>query len=225
MQTMAEAQAHDQAAPPSARATAGKFLAARLGSLFAILPLGVWTVNHLWNNLAAYDSPRAWQESVTGHSSEASRFITALVVLAPLAWHTIWGIGRMFRSRPKVASTYFSNVRYIVQRLSAVGLLFFLGAHLWLAWAEPRFVLGRAEPFREIAGEMHHHLPTLVVYLLGTLAVAYHLANGLWSFAMGWGITVGKSALDWMERVSMAAFVLFLALGWGAVYALYRAVD
>jgi len=38
---------------------AGKFLASRLGSLFSILPLGVWTVHHVWNNLAAFDGPQA----------------------------------------------------------------------------------------------------------------------------------------------------------------------
>ena len=225
MQTMAEAQSTERPAPPPARTVAGRFLASRLGSLFAILPLGVWTTHHLWNNLAAFDSPAAWQDAVTGTRTEstASHAITAIVVLGPLLWHTVWGMMRMFRSRPKVNEGHFSNLRYIVQRLSAVGLLLFLGAHLYLAWIQPRFLLGRAEPFSEIAREMHHHLPTLAVYLLGVLAIAYHLANGLWSFSMGWGITVGKTALDWMERLAMAAFVIVLALGWAGVYALYQA--
>lgn len=223
MQTMADAQVHDRPAPPAARTVAGRFLASRLGSLFAILPLGVWSVHHVWNNLAAFDSAGAWQEAVTGHSSEASRIVTAAVVLLPLLWHTVWGIGRMFRSRPKVTVGLFSNLRYIFQRLSAIGLLLFIGAHLYLAWIQPRFIVGRAEPFSEISREMHHHLPTLAVYLLGTLGIAYHLANGLWSFAMGWGIAVGKTALDWMERISFAMFFVLLALGWSAVYALWRA--
>jgi succinate dehydrogenase / fumarate reductase cytochrome b subunit len=223
MQTMAEAPAADRHAPPAARTVAGKFIAGKLGSLFAILPLGVWTVHHVWNNLAAYDGARAWQEAVTGHPSDASQIITAVVVLLPLLWHTVWGAMRITRSKPKVNQGLFSNVRYLFQRLSAVGLLLFLGAHLWLAWAQPRFVEGHAEPFREIAHEMHHHMPTLIVYVLGILGIAYHLANGLWSFAMGWGITVGKTALDWMERISLALFVVLLALGWAAVYGLYRA--
>jgi succinate dehydrogenase / fumarate reductase cytochrome b subunit len=223
MQTMADAPAHDRPAPPTARTVAGKFLASRLGSLFSILPLGVWTVHHVWNNLAAFDGPQAWQETVTGYRSEASRIVIAVVVLLPLLWHTVWGIGRMVKSRPQPGLPFLSNLRYLLQRLSALGLLAFLGAHLWLAWIQPRFVVGRAEPFSEIAREMHHHMPTLVVYVLGVLAVAYHLANGVWSFAMGWGIAVGKTALDWMERLAMAVFVVLLAIGWGAIYALYRA--
>ena len=109
-----------------------------------------------------------------------------------------------------------------MQRLSAIGLLFFLGAHLYLAWFEPRFIHGRPEPFAEISREMHFHGPTLWVYILGVLAIAYHLANGLWSFlSMGWGLTVSKSGIAWMERVSLLLFVALLAIGWAAIYALY----
>jgi succinate dehydrogenase / fumarate reductase cytochrome b subunit len=199
------------------------FLLSRLGSLFSILPLGVWTLFHLWNNLASYSGPRAWQQEVTEHSSEASSLLVSLFVLIPLFWHMIWGIMRMGRSRPELGIGWFSNVRYIVQRLSALGLLGFLGAHLYLAWFSPRFLEHHPESFRDIAAHMHHHLPTTIVYALGILAVAYHLANGLWSFAMGWGLTVSRASQNWMQTVMLILFVIFLAIGWGAEYGLYSA--
>jgi len=205
------------------RDTARSFLLARLGSLFSILPLGVWTLFHLWANLAAFTGARAWQEDVTGHASVASSALVSFFVLMPLLWHMCWGIARMLRSRPTVGDTRFSNIRYIVQRLSAIGLLGFLGAHLYLAWFSPRFLEHQPESFRDIAAHMHHHLPTTIVYALGILAVAYHLANGLWSFAMGWGLTVSRNSQDWMQRVMLVLFVLFLAIGWGAEYGLYHA--
>ena len=212
----------DRSIPADARGIARDFILARLGSLFAFLPLGVWTTVHLWNQLAAYRSPEAWESSVTGHVNGATTALTFTVVLVPLLWHTVWGIGRMFKSRPAIGVKNFSNLRYIVQRLSAVGLLLFLGAHLWLAWFEPRFIEGRPEPFSDIAREMHFNLPTLGVYILGVLAIAYHLANGLWSFlSMGWGLTVSKSGMAWMERVSLLLFFVLLAIGWAAVYGLY----
>ena len=213
----------DPSVAPAARAVARDFLLARLGSLFAILPLGVWTVNHLWNQLAAYNGPVAWQSAVEGHQGAVGATVTFVIVLGPLLWHTLWGISRMVRSRPVVDVSRFSNVRYWVQRLSAVGLILFLGAHLWLAWFHPRFIEGAPEAFIDISHEMHFNGPTLAVYLLGTLAIAYHLANGLWSFSMGWGLTVSKSGLAWMERISMIVFLALLVLGWGAVYALYQA--
>ncbi|SRR5260221_41206 len=210
--------------PADARSIARQFLVARLGSLFAILPLGVWTLNHLWNQLAAYRSPEAWQSAVTRHESPAGAALTFAVVLAPLVWHTCWGIGRMLRTKADVRLTWFSNVRYVIQRLSAIGLLLFLGAHLYLAWFEPRFLKGHPEAFADIAREMRFHAPTLVVYILGVLAIAYHLANGLWSFlSMGWGATASKAGMDWMERLSLLLFFVLLAIGWSAVYGLYAA--
>ncbi|HEX4383215.1 MAG TPA: succinate dehydrogenase [Myxococcales bacterium] len=223
---MAQALTTDQAAvvPPQPRVIARDFILARLGSLFAFAPLGVWTLVHLWHQLAAYESAQAWQTEVEHHGSDAGAFLTFGVVLIPLVWHTVWGIGRMFKSRPAVANRGFSNIRYMVQRLSAIGLLLFLGAHLYLAWFKPRFLEGHPEAFDEIAGEIRNHGPTTVVYVLGILAIAYHLANGLWSFlTMGWGITASKAALSWMEKVSVLFFLVLLVIGWAAVYGLYAA--
>ena len=117
----------------------------------------------------------------------------------------------------------FANLRYALQRLSAIGVLLFLGAHLWLAMLQPRLVDGHAEAFADIAHEMHFHTPTLVVYLLGTLGVSYHLANGLHSFAMGWGLAVSRRSLTRLTRWVGAAFVVLLVMSWGAIYALYSA--
>src|SRR6267142_3892860 len=55
----------DRTVHAATRAAAGKFLLARLGSFFAIAPLGAWTAVHLWSSLAAFDSPRAWQDAVS----------------------------------------------------------------------------------------------------------------------------------------------------------------
>lgn len=209
-------------APADNRTVARSFFLARLGSLLAFLPLGVWTLGHLWNQLAAYSSPQAWEASVTGHVNGATAALTFIVVLVPLVWHTLWGIVRMLRSKPNVKLTWFGNVRYIVQRLSAIGLLFFLGAHLYLAWFEPRFIYKHPETFEGLAREMHYHFPTLAVYVLGVLAIAYHLANGLWSFlSMGWGLTVSKSGIAWMERMALLLFLVLLIIGWAAIYGLY----
>ena len=51
---------------------------------------------------------------------------------------------------------------------------------------------------------MHHHVPTLVVYVLGVLGIAYHLANGLQTFAMGWGIVTSRRALKKLDVVVIA---------------------
>ena len=68
---------------------------------------------------------------------------------------------------------------------------------------------------------MAHHTPTLVVYILGILAVSYHLANGVPTFAMG--VVASAGALKRLDWVVYLAFILLLAMGWGSVFALWRA--
>ena len=200
------------------------FFRTRLGSLLAVLPLGVWTTWHLWANLAAFQGADAWQKSVTEYSHPLAQLFTALIALLPIVLHTIWGLSRMFVARPNnVRYGFYANFKYALQRLSAIGLLGFLGAHIWLAMLHPRITEGHAETFADISHEMHHHGPTLVVYLLGTLGVSYHLANGLQTFAMGWGLVGSQKALRKFEGVVIALFLVLLTMGWSAIYALWSA--
>jgi succinate dehydrogenase / fumarate reductase cytochrome b subunit len=202
----------------------GAFVRARLGSLLAVAPLGLWTVVHLWNNLAAFRGAEAWEHAVTEYPHPVAQLVTGIVVLVPLVLHTAWGIGRLATSRPNTLRyRYYANLKYLLQRLAAMGVLLFIGAHLWLALIQPRVRQGHAETFADIAHEMHFHRPTLVVYVLGTLGVAYHLANGVQTFAMGWGIVSSQAALRKLERWVLLLFVVFLGMAWSAIYALFAA--
>ncbi|MFT3769472.1 MAG: hypothetical protein QM820_28880 [Minicystis sp.] len=200
------------------------YVRSKLASLLAIAPLGIWTVLHVWDNLAAFRGAEAWQAQVTNHGHPAALWVTSVVVLLPLVLHTVWGIGRLFTSRPNNARyPYFGNLKYLLQRLSAVGVLLFVGAHLWLAFLRPRLVQGHAELFSDIAAEMRHHPPTLIVYLLGTLGVAYHLGNGIAGFAWNWGLAPSRKAVLRYERLGIAIFIILLAMSWGAIFGLWQA--
>src|SRR4026208_2412756 len=91
-------------ASPARQLDAG-FVRSRMGSLLAALPLGLWTVNHLWNNLSAFKGAAAWQADVTEYAHPAAFFVSSVVALLPLALHTIWGIARLTMVRP-------NNLRY-----------------------------------------------------------------------------------------------------------------
>jgi succinate dehydrogenase / fumarate reductase cytochrome b subunit len=191
--------------------------------MLAVLPLGVWTIAHVWNNLAAFSGAEAWERSVTTYEHPLAQLVTGVVVLVPLVLHVAWGVGRLLTSRPNnLRYATFANLKYVLQRLSAVGVLLFIGAHLWLAMLRPRFVVGHPEPFGDIAHEMRTHTPTLVVYLLGTLGTAYHLGNGLGTFAMSWGIVTSKRGVRHANVVAWLTFLGFLFMAWAVIYALYR---
>ncbi len=208
-------------AGPRARAS---FFRARLASALGVLPLGVWTVVHLWHNLSAYQGAEAWQSAVTEYPHPFAEALTGVVVLLPIAIHGVWGIGRLATSRPNNARYgFYANLKYLLQRLSAIGVVLFLGAHVWRALIHPRLVEGHAEAFADIAQEMHFNVPTLIVYVLGTLGVSYHLANGTQSFCMGWGIVTSQRGLRRLEGATLTFFVLLLLMSWGAIYALWAA--
>ncbi|HZU82656.1 MAG TPA: hypothetical protein VE987_07060 [Polyangiaceae bacterium] len=212
------------ASPPSPAVARSAFIQSRLASGLAILPLAVWTFVHLWHNLAAFDGPDAWQNAVTEYPNPFAEAITGVVVLLPMAIHTVWGLGRLASSRPNnLRYRFYANFKYLLQRVAAAGVLLFLGAHLWLAMLRPRLVDRHAELFADIAHEMHFHLPTLVVYVLGTLGTSYHLANGAQTACMAWGIVSTQRALRRLEWIAALLFVLLLAMSWGALYALWAA--
>jgi succinate dehydrogenase / fumarate reductase, cytochrome b subunit len=206
------------------RQARSSFFRARLASALGVLPLGVWTVGHLWRNLSAFQGADEWQSAVTEYPHPFAQALTAILVLLPIAIHGIWGIGRLATSRPNnLRYGSYANLKYLLQRLSAIGLLLFLGAHLWRALLHPRLVEGHAEAFADVVQEIHFNTPTLVVYVLGTLAVSYHLADGAQTFCMGWGIVTSQRGLRRLEGAALTLFIVLLMMSWAAVYALCAA--
>jgi succinate dehydrogenase / fumarate reductase cytochrome b subunit len=203
--------------------TRALFLNNKLATILAIAPLGVWTFCHLWANLTAFRGAEDWQRAVTEHQHPVAAVVTSIIVLLPLLIHTAWGITRIFFMAPNNARYgFFGNLKYLLQRLSALGVLLFLGAHIFLAFIQPHITLQHAEPFIDLAREMRTPA-TLAVYLLGTLAVCYHLSNGLATAAMSLGLTTERRALRRMETFSIFIFAVMLAMAWGSIYALYTA--
>lgn len=181
-------------------------------------------VNHLVENQLAWTSAAAWQSEVTGGSSLIAELAISTFVILPLVLHTIWGLIRMKRTRPNLMRWFtMENLRFVVQRLSAIGVLLFIPAHLFLARIQPAIEQpGGHIPLSEFSEHMNT-LPTLLVYLLGVLGVTFHLANGLWGFAVHMGWYAGADAQRRLRNVSIALFVVLLALGWSAIFAVRAA--
>ncbi len=208
---------------PAAPAVMGRaHLRAAIGSFVGLVPLGIWTTVHLWNNLAAFGGARQWERSVTFHQNPLTDYAGFWALAIFIVWHAFWGIRRTKRGQPN-GYPYLGNARWWLQRITAIGLLLFLGAHIWLAKLHPRLVTQQAESFNDLAAHMAHHAPTLIVYLLGIAAIAYHLGNGLWNFAFGFGIVTSQRGMKCATWVTGLVVVALLAVGWLAVFALWHA--
>jgi succinate dehydrogenase / fumarate reductase cytochrome b subunit len=57
------------------------------------------------------------------------------------------------------------------------------------------------------------------VYLVGITATVWHLANGVWLFAVDWGIVIGERAQRLTGYACIAFGVLLLAVGINAEFA------
>jgi hypothetical protein len=58
---------------------------------------------------------------------------------------------------------------------------------------------------------------TAIVYILGILGVVYHLANGLTTFGISWGITTGAKSIKRAEILALVFGLLLLALGYATI--------
>jgi len=63
-----------------------------------------------------------------------------------------------------------------------------------------------------------------ILYLIGVLSAAFHFANGLWSFMVSWGITVGPRAQRVSSYICMTLFVIVSVLFTWSLFA-FRDVE
>jgi succinate dehydrogenase / fumarate reductase cytochrome b subunit len=59
----------------------------------------------------------------------------------------------------------------------------------------------------------------LAFYLIGVISTVFHFANGLWSFAVSWGITVTPRSQVISTYVTLAIFVALSFVGVRAILA------
>ena len=223
---MSEALAH--ANPETVGARWAFVQTSRLGARRPVRSLGLDRDAPLEQPGGVSTVPRHGRAQSRRYPRPVAQGITVVVVLLPLFIHVAWGIGRLFSSRPNnVRCGYFGSLKYAAPAAQrARGSLAFLGAHLWLAFLRP--AAPRRRPRRDLrrslARDALSRARRLVVYVLGVLGVAYHLANGLSGVAMGWGLRLEqRCAARKFDIFGIVVFARLLGLGWGAIYALYVA--
>lgn len=200
-----------------------KFLAGRLFSLLGLFPLGIFVVVHLYHQLYSLQGELTYNQKL--FQTRSLPLIVPFLVLAiwiPIAYHGLYGLFVMKKARPQLFQyRYFGNLKYVLQRLSGLGLLLFIPAHLFKTRIEP-FLEEEILDFRHMSEAFQEPL-TLGIYLLGVLGVAYHLANGFWQFCIAWGGVSSTQGMKRLEGLSILVFVTLLAMGYGAIWGFYRA--
>lgn len=197
-----------------AQPTRAAYWAKQLFSFLGIVPLGVYVVLHLFHNASSLNGPQAYNAYLAeSRNVPLYGLLVLLFVYAPIAYHALYGLAFTFRGRPNVASyPFYRNWKYLLQRVSGLGLLVFIPAHVY----KEKYEQAAATDFLRMYEALHEPL-TFWVYVLGVLGVAYHLANGIWDLCFAWGITTGEKGRRTLDGVAVVLFLLVAALGFAAM--------
>ena len=196
------------------------FLLKRLHSLSGVLPIGYYLVQHLVLNFASQlDHGNAFNRVVGTFEALPGPALLAIeiVVLAiPILYHSGYGVYVMLQGRAEpMRYTYGRNWMYVLQRVTGVAVFLFLAVHVWQMTIHPRWTAAELN-FRYVSAVVSNPA-WFAAYLAGVLCAVFHLANGMWSFCITWGITVGPRAQRTSAIVFGLAGVALLMIGIGSL--------
>lgn len=200
------------------------FLLRRLHSLSGIVPVGGFLLFHLYENSKALQGAEVYNESIRSiNALPMVWFMEIFVIFLPLYFHAIYGIYIAADAKHNVSNYgYGRNWAFYFQRLTGIITLFFVTYHIW----HFRFqkLLGAYGPYQggtsmsglpnfKIVQEAFANNVVAAAYFIGIVAASYHLCNGIYTFLITWGITVGPKSQRISNIITNAAFVLVSVLG------------
>lgn len=191
-----------------------QFLLRRLHSLSGIVPIGAFLLFHFYENSSARFGPEAFNQTVVDISMTPYLYVLEVFgLILPIVFHSVYGLFITSASRPNVtAYTYLRNWLYFLQRVSGLIAFAYIFYHIWTTRVWALFVKQDHFTFADMQAMLSND-GIFAFYLLGIAAITFHFANGLWGFAVTWGLVttrVGHKRLTW------ATLLLFVVLcAWG----------
>jgi succinate dehydrogenase / fumarate reductase cytochrome b subunit len=195
-----------------------EFVNRRLHSLLGVIPVGLFLVQHLVVNHFATRGAEAFNEAA--HFMEMLPFryvLETVVIFLPLLYHAIYGVYIAFTAKNNVSNYgYLRNWLFMLQRVTGIITFIFVAWHVW----ETRIAaaLGAEVNYDMMASILSSPF-MLAFYLIGVISTVFHFANGLWSFAVSWGITVTPRSQVISTYVTLAIFLALSFVGIRAIFA------
>lgn len=206
------------------------FLLRKLHQLTGIVPLGFFFFGHMFTNSKAMSGAKVFNDAVEDiHHIPYLLFIEIFGIFLPLLFHSVYGIFISMEARPNVGNyNYGRNWFYLFQRITGVFLFFFILFHILnfrfglVPGLNETPVAGNANLAFGIVQREFQITWVLVLYFLGILATAWHLAYGFFLFAVDWGILIGEKAQKMALYACIGLAVMLGAVGINAAVAFVR---
>jgi succinate dehydrogenase / fumarate reductase, cytochrome b subunit len=217
------------------------FAIRRLHSLSGLIPVGGYMVIHLVVNASVLGGAARLQSNVANiHKfGPLLPFLEWTFIFIPILFHAIIGVAIVARGKPNTHNyPYEANQRYTWQRITGMIAFVFIALHVfhmhgwfhnsvWLEWVVQPWGGGKFKPYNatSTAGLALQPLVWVTIYLVGMLSCVYHLANGIWTMGITWGVWTSPAAQRRALGVCGVFGVLLAVVGLGALFGLRAAVN
>ena len=190
------------------------FWVRRIHSLSGIVPIGGFLAFHFYENFQATRGADAYNEMTHKLQSMPLAVGAEIFIIAlPILFHGVYGLFITGTAKPNVITNpYVRNVMYFLQRVTGVIVFAFILFHYWTTRLVQLHDHESLDLFRQVQAAVAN--PWIYAfYIAGILSATFHLANGIWSFSIVWGLTIGPRAQRRMMYISAAVFLALSVLG------------
>ncbi|MCM3712337.1 succinate dehydrogenase cytochrome b558 subunit [Sporosarcina luteola] len=194
------------------------FYLRRLHSLLGVIPVGLFLAQHLVINHFATRGEEAFNNASNFMGSlPFVLFLEWFIIYIPLMFHAFYGVYIAFTAKNNVQRYgTFRNWMFMLQRVTGIFLVVFIAWHIYETRIQK--ALG-AEVNFNMMEEILSNPFMLAFYIAGVLAATFHLANGLWSFAVTWGIAQSPRSQKIVSYITIVAFLVLSVIGVQALLA------
>jgi succinate dehydrogenase / fumarate reductase cytochrome b subunit len=216
-----------------------EFLIRRLHSLSGLIPVGAYMVVHLLTNASVLNSVASFQGNVLGIHS-LGRILPVIewtFIFIPILFHAIIGVVIIRGGLPNNSDyPYAKNFRYTLQRATGMIAFLFIMWHVfhmhgwfhfdwWLDNVAKPLGGKQFSPYNAAssAGLALQPMVYVVLYSIGVLSCVFHLANGIWTMGITWGVWVSPTAQRRADYVCAAFGIALAFVGMSALFGMRNA--
>src|SRR5690625_2318206 len=183
----------------------------RLHSLLGVLPISIFVIQHLIiNHFAVYGEESFNKAANFMGSLPFVLVLETVIIYLPILFHAILGVYIVFVARNNVKSYgYLRNWLFYLQRITGIITLIFIAWHVWQTKIQIEF-FGASLDYTLMEQVLTQPV-YFWFYIVSILAVVFHMANGLWSFCVSFGIAQSPRS---QQIVTYGTILVFLVVSY-----------
>lgn len=185
-----------------------QFALKKIHSLLGVIPLGIFLAEHFIVNATVLFGLDKFAAIV--HILETTPFIWVLewvIIFIPLLIHGLLGVYFALQAKHNYKNyTYTSNIFFTVQRFSGLYLFVFLLYHIYSVKIHSMIT---GATYASILQAQFSNPVLFFLYFIFVISASFHLMNGLYGFAINWGVARGERFQKIWQGITFILFAGF----------------